>query len=164
MIRRPPRSTRTDTLFPYTTLFRSLADVQWGSTVQALGEEPSERGRHVLADQDRNRQVGRQARDELSQGVGPAGRHAYDDGLDARCRAVGAPHEVRARRDGGGSRTGAAASPDARAQRTDLGDQIAAELSHGGVHAAAVARLGDVVAGAEREGLEGRSEEHTSEL
>src|SRR3546814_7367875 len=30
MIRRPPRSTRTDTLFPYTTLFRSdaLSDVQ----------------------------------------------------------------------------------------------------------------------------------------
>src|SRR3546814_3137933 len=26
MIRRPPRSTRTDTLFPYTTLFRSLLD------------------------------------------------------------------------------------------------------------------------------------------
>src|SRR6056297_2734172 len=26
MIRRPPRSTRTDTLFPYTTLFRSDAD------------------------------------------------------------------------------------------------------------------------------------------
>src|SRR3546814_19509302 len=30
MVRRPPRSTRTDTLFPYTTLFRSLTtgDVQ----------------------------------------------------------------------------------------------------------------------------------------
>src|SRR3546814_3621316 len=28
MIRRPPRSTRTDTLFPYTTLFRSLLDHQ----------------------------------------------------------------------------------------------------------------------------------------
>src|SRR3546814_18403095 len=27
MIRRPPRSTRTDTLFPYTTLFRSLGQV-----------------------------------------------------------------------------------------------------------------------------------------
>src|SRR3546814_17853629 len=27
MIRRPPRSTRTDTLFPYTTLFRSLGFV-----------------------------------------------------------------------------------------------------------------------------------------
>src|SRR3546814_5920027 len=33
MIRRPPRSTRTDTLFPYTTLFRSnaalMADQAW---------------------------------------------------------------------------------------------------------------------------------------
>src|SRR3546814_8043739 len=28
MIRRPPRLTRTDTLFPYTTLFRSRQDVQ----------------------------------------------------------------------------------------------------------------------------------------
>src|SRR3546814_7921677 len=27
MIRRPPRSTRTDTLFPYTTLFRSWASM-----------------------------------------------------------------------------------------------------------------------------------------
>src|SRR3546814_16052115 len=27
MIRRPPRSTRTDTLFPYTTLFRSLLEI-----------------------------------------------------------------------------------------------------------------------------------------
>src|SRR3546814_1191303 len=27
MIRRPPRSTRTDTLFPYTTLFRSMLSV-----------------------------------------------------------------------------------------------------------------------------------------
>src|SRR3546814_4943788 len=30
MIRRPPRSTRTDTLFPYTTLFRSArTEVRW---------------------------------------------------------------------------------------------------------------------------------------
>src|SRR3546814_8014827 len=29
MIRRPPRSTRTDTLFPYTTLFRSLAQYEY---------------------------------------------------------------------------------------------------------------------------------------
>src|SRR3546814_18372632 len=28
MIRRPPRSTRTDTLFPYTTLFRSISEKQ----------------------------------------------------------------------------------------------------------------------------------------
>src|SRR3546814_21189591 len=28
MIRRPPRSTRTDTLFPYTTLFRSVVELR----------------------------------------------------------------------------------------------------------------------------------------
>src|SRR3546814_2379859 len=31
MIRRPPRSTRTDTLFPYTTLFRSWALATFGT-------------------------------------------------------------------------------------------------------------------------------------
>src|SRR3546814_12446199 len=33
MIRRPPRSTRTDTLFPCTTLFRSLRLQVWRSTI-----------------------------------------------------------------------------------------------------------------------------------
>src|SRR3546814_12764798 len=42
MIRRPPRSTRTDTLFPYTTLFRSLKDVVYahaglGATQNGVG-------------------------------------------------------------------------------------------------------------------------------
>src|SRR3546814_12135678 len=32
MIRRPPRSTRTDTLFPYTTLFRSQRLAEAGET------------------------------------------------------------------------------------------------------------------------------------
>src|SRR3546814_561702 len=36
MIRRPPRSTRTDTLFPYTTLFRSIGEVM-GAVGQAVG-------------------------------------------------------------------------------------------------------------------------------
>src|SRR3546814_3894134 len=31
MIRRPPRSTRTDTLFPYTTLFRSIENLDINS-------------------------------------------------------------------------------------------------------------------------------------
>src|SRR3546814_11462207 len=35
MIRRPPRSTRTDTLFPYTTLFRS-AQVDWSEHLPKL--------------------------------------------------------------------------------------------------------------------------------
>src|SRR3546814_2339865 len=33
MMRRPPRSTRTDTLFPYTTLFRSLTELSPGMKV-----------------------------------------------------------------------------------------------------------------------------------
>src|SRR3546814_19638579 len=36
MIRRPPRSTRTDTLFPYTTLFRSSRSVQKVQTMPHL--------------------------------------------------------------------------------------------------------------------------------
>src|SRR3546814_9700930 len=35
MIRRPPRSTRTDTLFPYTTLFRSKWKIDAASTALA---------------------------------------------------------------------------------------------------------------------------------
>src|SRR3546814_5244850 len=38
MIRPPPRSTRTDTLFPYTTLFRSAVDVAQADL--ALGVRP----------------------------------------------------------------------------------------------------------------------------
>src|SRR3546814_2060782 len=36
MIRRPPRSTRTDTLFPYTTLFRSSA-ILFATATAAMG-------------------------------------------------------------------------------------------------------------------------------
>src|SRR3546814_14694286 len=53
MIRRHPRSTRTDTLFPYTTLFRSAADThedrqrrrrlareaQWGAALEVVQHE-----------------------------------------------------------------------------------------------------------------------------
>src|SRR3546814_15586486 len=41
MIRRPPRSTRTDTLFPYTTLFRSVSAPPPGggyTVLQALAQ------------------------------------------------------------------------------------------------------------------------------
>src|SRR3546814_9269779 len=40
MIRRPPRSTRTDTLFPYTTLFRSL-EINEISEEEFAGKWPS---------------------------------------------------------------------------------------------------------------------------
>src|SRR3546814_11419991 len=39
MIRRPPRSTRTDTLFPYTTLFRSQPEVR-----QVAADDLGQRG------------------------------------------------------------------------------------------------------------------------
>src|SRR3546814_12400071 len=56
MIRRPPRSTRTDTLFPYTTLFRSgerleddvckdlpvVEDQRESTDIEHLADEPGE--------------------------------------------------------------------------------------------------------------------------
>src|SRR3546814_8845910 len=57
MIRRPPRSTRTDHLFPYTTLFRSFyceyarGKRVWRGRADALGlAEARESARAILAD------------------------------------------------------------------------------------------------------------------
>src|SRR3546814_12551575 len=49
MIRRPPRSTRTDTLFPYTTLFRSLvlARLLVGRGLRIVGIVENGLARHV---------------------------------------------------------------------------------------------------------------------
>src|SRR3546814_5745562 len=52
MIRRTPRSTRTDTLFPYTTLFRSLASIRHfdqfnGYSGQAGSAFPDENDRYA---------------------------------------------------------------------------------------------------------------------
>src|SRR3546814_1482862 len=41
MIRRPPRSTRTDTLFPYTTLFRSAVSPIGRALASVRSGEPS---------------------------------------------------------------------------------------------------------------------------
>src|SRR3546814_12198565 len=43
MIRRPPRSTRTDTLFPYTTLFRSSRCAAW-SCPRSSAQCPQQKG------------------------------------------------------------------------------------------------------------------------
>src|SRR3546814_17189769 len=42
MIRRPPRSTRTDTLFPYTTLFRSIVAEREAGAAPALRQQQAE--------------------------------------------------------------------------------------------------------------------------
>src|SRR3546814_5611521 len=55
MIRRPPRSTRTDTLFPYTTLFRSrrrggrrrCATSRWRRRGRLLDPEPARSEEHT---------------------------------------------------------------------------------------------------------------------
>src|SRR3546814_9793070 len=49
MIRRPPRSTRTDTLFPYTTLFRSARNRPDGCPVAAPRQAVGTRHTRVLA-------------------------------------------------------------------------------------------------------------------
>src|SRR3546814_2293267 len=49
MIRRPPRSTRTDTLFPYTTLFRSTGELPcqyWA--MPGLGQDFGDGRGHVV--------------------------------------------------------------------------------------------------------------------
>src|SRR3546814_1332257 len=49
MIRRPPRSTRTDTLFPYTTLFRSPSEPLRTPSVHACGSPaPAPAGQTAL--------------------------------------------------------------------------------------------------------------------
>src|SRR3546814_4199744 len=75
MIRRPPRSTRTDTLFPYTTLFRShleqrrlLADGFFGTQNQLADhgvielERVLELGERLVADLDVHQHVVRLVR------------------------------------------------------------------------------------------------------
>src|SRR3546814_18251892 len=83
MIRRPPRSTRTDTLFPYTTLFRSLrrrmgADSRWGynrwqiQLLLILGDS----GKEVLGDSLRS--ISRQERPTCAENQSqrlPSGPH-----------------------------------------------------------------------------------------
>src|SRR3546814_8700312 len=73
MIRRPPRSTRTDTLFPYTTLFRSRHRQAGGHphrlpprTPPRLGRRPAHPGppvREAWREPDRDRQRHGQPRD-----------------------------------------------------------------------------------------------------
>src|SRR3546814_17882383 len=76
MIRRPPRSTRTDTLFPYTTLFRSTAvaesDLRRRSTFRGqppagrLSEFPDPQRRGASADLWRRDQRSDRARSPAS--------------------------------------------------------------------------------------------------
>src|SRR3546814_14697563 len=52
MIRRPPRSTRTDTLFPYTTLFRSYGERSFAAVIIVAAADiafaAAEIGQHIV--------------------------------------------------------------------------------------------------------------------
>src|SRR3546814_5829170 len=52
MIRRPPRSTRTDTLSPYTTLFRSVVVLQRIQVRQLLDQRRDDQEAHAHRDRD----------------------------------------------------------------------------------------------------------------
>src|SRR3546814_11847726 len=74
MRRRPPRSTRTDTLFPYTTLFRSAAD----PSLHARGPADRRRNRSRF----RGRAVASGRRDLVRAGVGMR-REGWESALNA---------------------------------------------------------------------------------
>src|SRR3546814_1819385 len=113
MIRRPPRSTRTDTLFPYTTLFRSLQDrlerdlpghagaggkrgcsgADDDRCNQCWNQEPSIEGRaHLDLLRSRGLEVGRR---EFGDAVVATGVEALDlsDGLDPASLAAAADED-----------------------------------------------------------------------
>src|SRR3546814_20709949 len=109
MIRRPPRSTRTDTLFPYTTLFRSdqpsTAAVARGPAQHLAQERPSRVG--VVGVEDR---------------VDPVDHGVERTPVESNVRWPSAsrlPTNTRSRaRRAGASRTSTAGRPSVRA-RTD---------------------------------------------
>src|SRR3546814_11451142 len=74
MIRRPPRSTRTDTLFPYTTLFRSHENIAAIVQVGQAGAAPGKIDRHVA-----------------HEGCPPVRRHRAKHRVDGSLKAMPSP-------------------------------------------------------------------------
>src|SRR3546814_15858212 len=88
MIRRPPRSTRTDTLFPYTTLFRSKAErgAEAGGEDQQPDQGAHQGGKETLTLLHEAQQLGPKDGDEGAAGVG--GVHAVSPLLAPRVTGV----------------------------------------------------------------------------
>src|SRR3546814_18536416 len=97
MIRRPPRSTRTDTLFPYTTLFRSV----WGECGGRLSYP------HTLPPQSVGRECGGNAMGKLTAiavkaALANPGTYQDGEGLFLKVdKRGGASWCLRLQRDGG---------------------------------------------------------------
>src|SRR3546814_15740273 len=119
MIRRPPRSTRTDTLFPYTTLFRSA-----GAGPRARrrrGDAGDRRGSRDGAPDAGGRRVRRQSGASGGRTGGVARRPAHAAGAARLLAARGsAPRSLslgRSRADGGQTRRQQRAPRLARQER-----------------------------------------------
>src|SRR3546814_17352110 len=120
MIRRPPRSTRTDTLFPYTTLFRSavgdhraeaaeVADREGGpdlrrETRAQPGQE--EKGNEELGDEEPANVAERAGRKPPAEAVTDAEGSSAEDGGEGGC---GRLRHLRGRSTGG---TGSGREPE----------------------------------------------------
>src|SRR3546814_938616 len=81
MIRRPPRSTRTDTLFPYTTLFRSIREILDQShpiAVPALGVAERVQFKHRVSEYAERIQHTRAAGDHLDIRLRLRRAHQFD--------------------------------------------------------------------------------------
>src|SRR3546814_19796427 len=87
MIRRPPRSTRTDTRFPHTTLFRA-GEADGGGARLGAGRRRPQPDRAALPEGRRQRRLGAGQRRRLSPGCRP--RPLRPDG-----RGLGRPQGIR---------------------------------------------------------------------
>src|SRR3546814_2986047 len=101
MIRRPPRSTRTDTLFPYTTRFRSQEEV--ARIARLLGDLAGQRGLpgtpadHGVRGEGQGDHAGQVRAPVLDYRVGPRSFEPQDRTAD-RLRAKGVRRMLRQRR------------------------------------------------------------------
>src|SRR3546814_912327 len=125
MIRRPPRSTRTDTLFPYTTLFRSIdARLLEGAQQAEAGDLRHLEGGDLAALERDRAAVARVVADDGVEQGGLAGAVGADESGDLALRhregdgAVGLHAAERLRhlvdRDHGGAHCAASRSPVGR--------------------------------------------------
>src|SRR3546814_1289920 len=91
MIRRPPRSIRTDTLFPYTTLFRSAADP--GPVLAARWHRAHRR--HLPRSADLPRAAGVQSRPRRDRGRGfPLAQHRRARPAEGRLAGLLRPYPL----------------------------------------------------------------------
>src|SRR3546814_18812609 len=67
MMRLPPRTTLTDTLFPYTTLFRSekLVDLLGIGTICLYGQSPAPGCFHIRCDRMSGGLIGNESEDDI---------------------------------------------------------------------------------------------------